>query len=119
MLLVFEQLRDIETYGPTLRSSGYRIRTCTSVAEGIEALETEDISIVIVDQGTPAFEGRQVLERSLQLHPGVPVMVIARMLDMHCYLEAMDLGAVDYLERPDPQDMLWVLQSQIRQAEAA
>jgi DNA-binding NtrC family response regulator len=59
-----------------------------------------------------------VLERSLQLHPNVPVLVIARVLDMHCYLEAMDLGASDYLERPDPQDMLWVLDTEMRRAEA-
>jgi DNA-binding NtrC family response regulator len=113
-LLVFEELRDLETYGSILRSSGYGTRMCTSVAEGIEALETEDISIVILDQGTPAFEGRQVLVRSLQLRPEVPVLVIARTLDMHCYLEAMDLGAIDYLEKPDRQDMLWVLDTQMR-----
>ncbi|SPE31950.1 hypothetical protein SBA2_640041 [Acidobacteriia bacterium SbA2] len=92
---------------------------CRSVAEGIEALESEDVSCVIVSQGTPAFEGRQVLERSLQLHPDVPVLVIARVLDIHCYLDAMDLGASDYLEQPDPQDMLWVLDTEMRRAEAA
>src|SRR5208337_4202928 len=106
VLLVLEELRDLETYGSTLCSLGYRILMCSSVAEGIEALETEEVTFVIVSQGTPAFEGRQVLERSLQLHPNVPVLVIARALDMHCYLEAMDLGAIDYLEQPDPQDML-------------
>ena len=119
VLLVFEEHQDLETYGSILCSLGYRILMCSSVAEGIEAVEAEDVSFVIVSQGTPAFEGRQVLERSLQLHPNVPVLVIARALDMHCYLEAMDLGAIDYLERPDPQDMLWVLHTQMRQAEAA
>ena len=64
-------------------------------------------------QGTPAFEGRQVLERALQLHPKVPVLVVARVLDMHCYLEAMDLGAIDYLERPEPQDLVWVVDTQM------
>ena len=29
-----------------------------------------------------------------------PVLVITRGRDMHCYLEAMQLGAVDYLEKP-------------------
>ena len=119
VLLVFEELRDLETYGSILCSLGYRILMCNSVAEGIKALETENVSFVIVSQGTPAFEGRQVLERSLQLHPDVPVLVIARVLDVHCYLEAMDLGAIDYLERPEPQDMVWVLDTQMRRVEAA
>jgi two-component system NtrC family response regulator len=118
VLLVFEEHQDLETYGSILCSLGYRILMCSSADEAIQALESEDVSFVIVSQGTHAFEGRQVLERSRQLRPNVPVLVIARVLDMQCYLEAMDLGASDYLERPDPQDMLWVLDTEMRRAEA-
>ena len=118
-LLVLEEPRDLETYGSILCRLGYRILMCNSVAGAIEALEAENVSFVIVSQGSRAFEGRQVLERSLQLHPNAPVLVVARVLDMHCYLEAMDLGASDYLERPDPEDVLWVLDTQMRRAEAA
>ncbi len=116
VLLVFEDHQDLETYGSILCGLGYRILMCSSADEAILALENEDISFVIVSQGTQAFEGRQVLERSLQLHPNVPVLVIARVLDIQCYLEAMDLGASDYLERPEPQDMLWVLDTEMRRA---
>ena len=118
VLLEFEEHQDLETYGSILCSLGYRILMCSSADEAIQALENEDVSCVIVSQGTHAFEGRRVLERSVQLHPNVPVLVIARVLDMQCYLEAMDLGASDYLERPDPQDMLWVLDTEMRRAEA-
>ena len=69
---------------------------------------------MIVSQGTPAFEGRGVLERSLRLRPEVPVVVVARALDIHCYLDAMELGATDYLERPEPQDLAWIVDTQMR-----
>ncbi len=114
VLLILEESDDLEIYGDFLRDRGYATLKCTSLNEGINSLETESVSLVIVSQGTRAFEGRQVLERSLQLHPQVPVLVVARVLDMHCYLEAMDLGATDYLERPDPQDMVWVVDTQMR-----
>ena len=113
VLLILEESHDLENYGSFLRDRGYETLMCTSPSEGINSLETESVSLVIVSQGTPAFEGRQVLERSLQLHPEVPVLVVARVSDMHCYLEAMDLGAIDYLERPDPQDLVWVVDTQI------
>jgi DNA-binding NtrC family response regulator len=119
VLLIFEDLHDLATYGTMLRSLGYKILMCNSMAEGIISLETEDISFVIVSQGSRSFEGRQVLERSLQLHPEVPVLVVARVADMHCCLQAMDLGAIDYLERPGPHDMACVVDTQIRQAAAA
>ncbi|MGD0130250.1 MAG: response regulator [Terriglobia bacterium] len=119
VLLVFEELQELESYGSILCTLGYNIRMCNSAAEGIKALETENFSLVIVGQGTPAFEGRQVLERSLQLDPSVPVLIIARALNVHCYLDAMDLGAIDYLERPEPEDMAWVVNAQIHRVSVA
>ena len=119
VLLVFEELQELESYGSILCTLGYNIRMCNSAAEGIKALETENFSLVIVGQGTPAFEGRQVLERSLQLDPSVAVLIIARAMNVHCYLDAMDLGAIDYLERPEPEDMAWVVNAQIHRASPA
>jgi DNA-binding NtrC family response regulator len=119
VLLILDEPQDLEIYGNSLRDKGYETRMCTSPSEGLNSLATESISLVIVSQGTPAFEGRQVLERSLQLYPKVPVLVVARVLDMHCYLEAMDLGAIDYLERPEPQDMVWAVDTQILRGASA
>ena len=114
VLLVFEDFQDLQTYGSMLCNLGYRILMCDSVADAIKILETKDLSFVMVSQGSGAFEGRQVLERSHQLHPHIPVLVVARVLDTQCYLEAMELGAVDYLERPEQMDIAWVVDTQIR-----
>jgi len=32
-----------------------------------------------------------------------PVLILARCLDIGCYLEAMELGAVEYLQKPVPE----------------
>jgi FixJ family two-component response regulator len=44
--------------------------------------------------------------------------VVARCLDIQCYLEAMELGAVDYLERPEPDEIGWMLETQLRRRDA-
>jgi DNA-binding NtrC family response regulator len=111
--LVIDEPQDLEVYGTFFRDSGYETLMRNSAGEGIIFLEAESISLVIVSQGTPAFKGRQVLEWCRELHTKVPVLVIARALDMHYYLEAMDLGAIDYLERLEPKDMAWVVEAQI------
>ncbi len=116
VLLVFEEPEDLEYYGSLVCSLGYSIRMCNSVEEGIEAIKAENFSLVILSQGTSAFEGRKVLECSLQLKPDLPVLVIARTLNVRCYLEAMDLGASDYLERPEPRDLVWVVNTQMNRA---
>ena len=118
VLLILDEPQDLETYGRFLRDRGYETLMCNSPGEGLNSLETESVSMVIVSQATLTFQGRQVLERSLRLHPEVPVVVVARVLDMHYYLEAMDLGATDYLERPEPQDLAWVVDTQMRRVAA-
>jgi DNA-binding NtrC family response regulator len=113
ILLVLDEPRDLQIYGTALRSLGYHVVLCGSPLAAINLIETESVDFVIVSQGTPAFEGRGVLERILQLHPKLPILVVARALDVHCYFEALELGAVDYLERPEPRDLMWTVETQM------
>ena len=61
---------------------------------------TRDFDFVIVSQGSPAFETHPLVELTLARNRHTPVVVLARCLEMNCYLEAMQLGAADYLEKP-------------------
>jgi DNA-binding NtrC family response regulator len=59
-------------------------------------------------------EGKAVLERAIQIARHLPVLVLASRLHMSCYLDAMQLGAVDYLEKHvHPQDLVWVLETHL------
>ncbi len=99
-LLVNEDREDIHYYWTILQDYGYLVRVCSSFEEGVRYLGSEVFDFVVVSQGSPNFEGRCVLERALEIDRCLPVLVVARCLDMRCYLEAMQLGAVDYLVEP-------------------
>jgi two-component system response regulator (stage 0 sporulation protein F) len=113
ILLILDQPQTLENYGHCLRNMGYDILVCGSPGEGLNALEGDPAFMVIVSQDTPEFEGRLVLERSLQIHPEVPVLVIARIANMRSYLDAMELGAFDYLESPEPLNLAGVIEMQV------
>jgi DNA-binding NtrC family response regulator len=100
VLLVAEDRDDLHYYGVILQGLGYRVRGCESYEEGLRLLCTERFDCIIVSQGSLNFEGRCVLERANQIDQHLPVLVVARCLDMRCYLDAMQLGAVDYLAEP-------------------
>ena len=119
VLLVCDGLREFSSFGGMLSALGYDFVMCSSYEEGARRIETEDFDFAIVNQGSASFEGRCVLERAAEMHRNTPIVVLARCLDIHCYLEAMDLGAVDYLERPEPDDLGWVVETQLRQRDAA
>jgi DNA-binding NtrC family response regulator len=119
VLLVCDDLRGIPSYGGMLSALGYDFVMCGSYEEGASRVEMEDFDFAIVGQGSASFEGRCVLERAAGMHRNIPIVVVARCLDIHCYMEAMDLGAVDYLERPEPDDLGWVLETQLLRRDAA
>jgi DNA-binding NtrC family response regulator len=97
---VDEYPEDLQYYFNILDGYGYRVRACNSYQEGVRCLGDEVFDFVMVSQGTPKFEGNCVLERATEVDRSLPVLVVARCLDMGCYLEAMQLGAVDYLIEP-------------------
>jgi len=79
---------------------GYSIHVCNSYADGVRELESGAFAFIIVGQGSRFFEGRCVVERAIKINRRLPVVVVARQLEMECYLEAMQLGAADYVAEP-------------------
>jgi hypothetical protein len=51
-----------------------------------------------LDQGSSRFEVRQVLMTAMEVDTEVPVLVLARSYNRGCYEEAMQSGALDYVE---------------------
>lgn len=119
-LLVDEDPSDIRYYYGVLRAIGHEVVICQTYAEALALLERETFDMAVVGQGSPAFEGRQVLVRALEINPQTPVLVVARTLDIDCYLEAMEIGAADYLERcAAPRDFMRSVDSHLQLKTAA
>jgi len=99
-LLVVEDPGTLHYYCSILEGWGYQVLACHSYEEGVCCLGSEVFDFVMVSQGSRNFEGRCVVERATETNRRLPVLVVARCLDMRCYLEAMQFGAVDYLAEP-------------------
>jgi FixJ family two-component response regulator len=100
VLLIHENWRDLSHHCALLRGLGCRVTSSASYEEGLSGLDDGRWNLVIVSQGTVAFEGRRVLERAIEINRRTPVVILTRWHHMPCYLTAMHLGAVDYLEEP-------------------
>ena len=99
-LVVHEDAADLIYYRTVLQRAGCAVVTCNSYHEALDCLEAEHFDLVILSQGSSAFEGRGVLEKAITMGRERQVLVVARVLNMGCYLEAMQLGARDCLEEP-------------------
>lgn len=120
ILLVEDDVRDLSYSWGVLQAHGCDVVACASHKEALRYLEFGGFEFIMVSQGSYAFEGRCVLERAIGIDRHTPVVVLTRCLEMNCYLEAMQLGAVDYLEKPVPPDQIaWVLETHLRRRNEA
>ena len=118
VLVVDDEAGDLRIIRLTLEGQGYEVFTCTSYEAGVQCLEAETFDFVVVSQGSQEFEGRKVLDLAMQLDRRRPVLVLTRCIDMHCYLEAMQMGAIDYLEKPvPPGDLLRFVRAHVANAD--
>jgi DNA-binding NtrC family response regulator len=100
VLLVDEDLEQLGFVQGIIQGIGYSVQACNSYIEGLRQLVSGAFDIILVGQGSRNFEGRCVLEGATEFNRRLPVVVVAQHLEMECYLEAMQLGAVDYLAEP-------------------
>lgn len=100
LLLVDDTMEDLIYYTAILEHLGYEVRPCPSYVEGANFFDVEHFDLVIVNQGGNAFEGRQVLARAIEADRHMPVLVLTHSPSLACYVEAMQLGAFDYVQKP-------------------
>jgi DNA-binding NtrC family response regulator len=100
ILLVNKDPQDLLHYRATLQKLGCQVRTSSSFAEGGQCLAREPFDLIILDEGSGRFEGQEVLAQAMEVDVELRVLVLARSYDRGCYLQAMQSGALDYLEGP-------------------
>jgi DNA-binding NtrC family response regulator len=103
-----------------LRALGHDVVISETYPDALSLLEQGNFDMAIVAQGGSAFEGRPVVAKARDINPDLPVLVVARTLDIDCYLEAMEMGAVDYLERcAAPRDFMRSVDTHLQMKAAA
>jgi DNA-binding NtrC family response regulator len=80
-----------------LRSEGYRVATAR---HGQEALDQLPVQLIIADLVLPDLDGLALLKRARELCPDVEVVMITGHGSVEKAVEAMKLGAYDFIEKP-------------------
>ena len=89
-----------------LERDGYEVRVVADGAEAIEALDAHHIDVVVTDLRMPRADGMQVLAHTREHYPDVPVILITAHGSVDTAVEALKLGAFDYVTKPFDRDEL-------------
>ena len=105
VLLVEDNPADAELLSVRLEGSAgtpLRLVQVSTVAEARSALRHSQVDVVILDLSLPDAQGLVALYQILPAAPGVPVIVLTDSADQSLALEALRVGAQDYVVKPSP-----------------
>ncbi len=90
----------------TLEEAGYRILTADSGEAGLALFRREKPPVVVTDIQMPGISGYDLLREVKAAHPETLVIVVTAFGSVEKAVEAMKLGAYDYLTKPFSRDEL-------------
>ncbi len=83
-----------------LSNEGFDVRGASTLGEALEHLQQSWPEVVIVDKNLPDGSGLKVLHRCRKDHPDVEVIVLTGYPTLESAIDALRLGAFDYIIKP-------------------
>ncbi|MHB1043626.1 MAG: sigma-54-dependent transcriptional regulator [Eubacteriales bacterium] len=92
-----------------MRQEGYQVFTTTRGQQGLELIREEAPSLMILDLRMPEMDGMEVLKRAKEMQPKLPVIILTAHGTLETAIEAMKMGAADYITKPFDLDELKIV----------
>ena len=83
-----------------LTESGYDTAVAASSADALNLLRTDSFDLVVCDICMPGSGGIEFLREAIARHPDTGVVLMSGVHDLQTAVEAMRLGALDYVSKP-------------------
>jgi DNA-binding NtrC family response regulator len=84
----------------------YHVKAFPSAESAIEAMSSAPPDLVLLDIGLPGMSGTEALEQIKRLYPEMIVIMMSAYDDEKIVVDALSLGAYDYLVKPLQMDIL-------------
>lgn len=97
------------TYALILAENGYNVTAAVNGEKGLEQLFRGHYSIVFVDYRMPDMDGVEFLRRAKAFDASIDVVLITAFATIETAVEAIKLGAYDYIDKPTKADKLLAL----------
>lgn len=105
-LLIIDDDRHLLDSLRVVFSGRYDVLTSLSAEEAESLLKTESIDVVLLDVVLPGRDGVEFLKILRSTHPALPVVMISGASSIRPVLDALELGACDYIRKPFDIDEL-------------
>ena len=99
-IIIIEDERNICSFiSRVLEPEGYRVITAATGREGLQHITSDHPDLILLDLGLPDMDGLKLIE-SVRSWSTTPIIVISARTMETSKVEALDMGADDYLTKP-------------------
>ncbi len=100
ILVVDDEANLRKILAAVLRKDGYEVAVAEDGASAVEELERNGANVVVTDLVMPKVSGMDLLAHVRDKYPNVPVIIITAHGSVDSAVEAIKLGAFDYITKP-------------------
>ena len=106
VLLIDDEEAILAGISYVLEKNGYRVVTANGGEQGLEVFKKENLQMVITDLVMDGIGGLEVLKQVKEIEPETMVVIMTGHGEMDSSIEALRLGASDYLLKPCKEEEL-------------
>ena len=106
VLVIDDEKIVLDSVKKILSGENFDVEGSLSSKKGLDLAISKDYDIVLVDIRMPEIGGMRVLRDIKRAKPYLPVMIITGYATVQSAVQAMKLGAVDYIEKPFTPEQL-------------
>ena len=100
VLLVDDEVDFLDTLSERMRTRGMEVSTSSSGVEALQKVEKEAYDVIILDLMMPGVDGLEALKILKAKRPELQVILLTGHATVEKGIEAMKLGATDFVEKP-------------------
>jgi len=117
-ILIVDDEKNIRlTLSQALETLGAEIDAAANGEEALTKLKEKEFGLILLDIRMPGMDGMEVLHRVREIRPDIRVIMITAYGTVESAVEAMKLGAVDFLQKPFDPDEIRELVSRVADRE--
>jgi len=107
ILLVDDDISVLDSTSMLLIEHGYRVVASSGAHDAVELFKKGNIEIVMTDIVMPETSGIELLRNIHGMDPGMPVILMTAYADMEKVIDALQIGAFDFIIKPFTAHMLY------------
>ena len=100
VLLVDDEADFLATLAERLETRGLKVNTATSGEDAVAKVDSQSFDLIVLDLAMPGIDGLETLKRIKAKQPEAEIIMLSGQGSIKTSIEAMKLGAEDFIEKP-------------------